>query len=134
ATHAPLHGPGAQVLRIEGGIKTIGVGVRRADGLLVFVRNPEHIVPARDDSVGIVLDGKALAAGLTRPEPVVLEFHSTPRLAKRPERMDVAIAGAIPIAKLYPHLEGRPGRTHEMRLVDAEPVVEYLDVRQRRLT
>src|SRR4029077_4767540 len=66
--------------------------------------------------------------------PVVLEFHSTPRLAKRPERMDVAIAGAIPIAKLYPHLEGRPGRTHEMRLVDAEPVVEYLDVRQRRLT
>src|SRR6266702_6414790 len=74
-----------------------------------------------------------LSARLARPEPVVLEFHPAPRLTKRSEWVDVAVARPVPLAKLYPQLECCPGRAHELRLVDAEHIVEYLDVWQRRL-
>src|SRR6186713_1317626 len=64
---------------------------------------------------------------------MMLELHSSPGLAKGPERMNVALTRSIPIAKLDPQFEGCPGRAHELRLVDPEQVIEDFDVRQSRL-
>ncbi len=64
----------------------------------------------------------------------MLKFHPAPGFAKRPEGVNVAIARAIPVAKLYPQFERCPRLAHELRLVDPEHVVEDLDVRQRGLT
>src|SRR5437868_14121656 len=64
---------------------------------------------------------------------MVLELDSAPRLAERSERMNVAIAGMVPVAEFDAELEGCPGGAHELGLIQAEHVVELLDVGQRRL-
>ena len=63
---------------------------------------------------------------------MVLKIDPAPRLAERAERMDIAIAGLVPAAEFDAEFEGRLGLAHELRFVDAEHVVEHLDVRQRR--
>src|ERR1700690_4128326 len=65
---------------------------------------------------------------------MVLKFHPAPGFTERPERMNVAITRLIPVAKLYPQFERCPGLAHELRLIEAEHVVEDLDMRQRRFT
>src|ERR1700726_722915 len=64
---------------------------------------------------------------------MVLKFHPAPRFTKRPERVNVAMARLIPVAKLYSQFERCPRLAHELRLVDPEHVVEDFDMRQRRL-
>jgi hypothetical protein len=64
---------------------------------------------------------------------MMLELDAAPRLAERPERMDVAIARTAPVAKLDPDFEGRAGRPHELGFVKPEHIVELFDVRKRRL-
>src|SRR5258708_1282698 len=61
---------------------------------------------------------------------MMLELDPAPRFAEGAERVDVTIARAIPVAKLDPELERRPGGAHELRLVEAEHVIELLDMRQ----
>src|ERR1700722_7941258 len=65
---------------------------------------------------------------------MMLKFHSAPGFAKGAERVNVAIARLIPVAKLDPQFERCPGLAHEVRLVDPEHVVEGLDMRQGGFT
>src|SRR6202167_399018 len=65
---------------------------------------------------------------------MVLKFHPAPGFTKGPERVNVAIARLVPVAKLNPQFKSCPRLAHELRLIDTEHVVEDLDMRQRRLT
>ncbi len=54
-------------------------------------------------------------------------------VAESAERMDVAVAGAIPVANSMPSLNVAWVAPHEFALIDLEHLIELLDVRQRRL-
>ena len=63
----------------------------------------------------------------------MLEIGARPAIAEGAERMNVARAGPQPVDELDADLDRAARRAHELGLVDAEPVVEALDMRQRRL-
>ena len=63
----------------------------------------------------------------------MLEIDARPAFAERAEGMDVAIPVARPADELDAEFDRRLRLAHELGLVEAEHVVERLDMRQRRL-
>src|SRR5258708_15446486 len=64
---------------------------------------------------------------------MMLKLQSAPRLAERPERMDVSVSRPIPVAELDPEFERGACGAHELGLIQVQEIVEDLDMRQRRL-
>src|SRR3546814_18033095 len=64
---------------------------------------------------------------------VMLEIGARPALAEGAEGVDITLARAAPADELDADLEARHRRAHEPGLVEAQHVVEILDVRSRRL-
>src|SRR3546814_17412414 len=70
-----------------------------------------------------------IAARQPRPRMGMLEIGARPALAEGAEGVDITLARAAPADELDADLEARHRRAHEPGLVEAQPVVEILDVR-----
>src|SRR5690606_4808458 len=76
----------------------------------------------------------ARIAERAQPQPEMVEGDAIDVRTEVPERMEVAIADAAPIAELDAELEGRFRFLHQRRFIDIQSLVNAPDRRQRCLT
>ncbi len=119
----------AQVAGVEARVDVVGVAVGRQGRTGVGRGRGESVPPRRHDRRGIILQRSGIA-GLAQPQPVMVERGFRDRLAEGPERMDVGVPQAVPVAELDPQLERGLGAAHEVGLVQAELGVEIADMRE----
>src|SRR3546814_17445613 len=104
----------------------------RADLRRVLARMLEGGGAARHDRETECLKRPRIAARQPRPRMVMLEIGARPALAEGAEGVDITLARAAPADELDADLEDRHRRAHEPGLVEAQHVVEILDVRLLR--
>src|SRR6476659_147884 len=63
----------------------------------------------------------------------MLERDQPERTADRTEGVDVTLAWRAPIDELDAQLKAAIGRTDEIALIDSQPLIEQVDLRDRRL-
>ena len=73
-----------------------------------------------------------LAPRRKRAQPLLVEAEAGLGATVDSERVDVARAFRAPVDEIDPELERRLGRPHHIGFVDADGIVEILDVRQGR--
>jgi len=119
----------AQIGGVKAGVEMVGVGVGRFQRLQVLGREIETPGPGGHDGIGIELKRRRVADGV-RPRPMMDEIDAAQGLAKGAEGVDIAVAGLAPVDELDAEFESGVGPPHELRLVQAETVIEILDLRQ----
>ena len=117
---------GAQKSRVATGIKVVGV-------VQPVVLNMSEAVGESGDGLGVVVGvGPDQAFGAAF-QPEVLETSAPVIVTRGAEGVEVVLPNVLPVLEIDAELEGGVRGRHELRLVDAEQVVEGVQCRDRRL-
>ena len=85
------------------------------------------------DRIQAVIPERGSAAAGLVTKPVMLEGHLRQRITDLAETVQIGLAALAPVDELDPQLEGSTGLGEEFILVDAQRLVEDLDLGNGRL-
>jgi hypothetical protein len=110
------------------------VGVDEVSNRARRMANADHPVGARCNLVEIVEPKIVRCSRELGAKPKVAERMDSDGAPEQAEAVHVTVSGIAPADELDAEFEGRIGLGEERRFVDAECVIEVMDLRDRRLT
>ena len=131
--HTARFGIAAQELRIEPGVKVIGIVIGRQDVALFGRRRGEFSALGRRPGHAQLVQLRRLAARL-RGQPILVQRQEIKVAAIGAERVEIGVVLLAPVDELDPQLEAALRGGNEVILGNAQCFVEGADRRDRRLT